>query len=69
MDTRTTRSRPPSNGGNGRPKGALNHSTRDVREAIAELARNNIDKLQAWLDSIAKDDPARAAELFLRALE
>jgi hypothetical protein len=40
-----------------------------VRKAIAAFAEANVQKLQAWLDSIAAKDPARAAELFLRALE
>jgi hypothetical protein len=53
----------------GRPKGVPNKATAAVREAIAAFAEANVPKLQAWLDATAAKDPARAAELLLRALE
>ena len=53
----------------GRVKGTPNKVTADVRAAIAAFAEANISKLQTWLDAIAAKDPARAAELLLRALE
>ncbi len=40
-----------------------------MREAIATFAEANAPKLQTWLDAVAEKDPARAAELLLRALE
>lgn len=55
--------------GPGRPKGVPNRATAAVREAIALFAEQNVGKLQAWLDEIAKRNPDRAAELYLRALE
>ena len=36
---------------------------------MATIAETNVPKLQTWLDAIAAKDPARAAELLLRALE
>ena len=36
---------------------------------MATIAETNVPKLQTWLDAIAVKDPARAAELLLRALE
>ena len=59
----------------GRPKGSPNRATADVRAAIATFAEGNAHKLQEWLDSIAegsggnRPDPAKAADLYLRAIE
>ena len=63
------------NNGIGRPKGSPNKATAAVREAIAVFAEGNAHKLQEWLDDIAmgvggnKPDPAKAADLYLRAIE
>jgi hypothetical protein len=63
------------NTGIGRPKGSPNKATAAVREAIAVFAEGNAHKLQEWLDDIAmgvggnKPDPAKAADLYLRAIE
>jgi len=59
----------PPNAGKGRPKGVPNKATAAVREAIADFAAANVEKLQAWLDKTAEKHPDKAAELFLRALE
>lgn len=40
-----------------------------IRSAMAELAHGKIDKVSAWLDNVAADDPARAIELFLQLTE
>ncbi len=64
----TDRPKPP-NAGKGRVKGVPNKATADVRAAIAAFAEANVGKLQEWLDRIAKDEPARAADLFVRVLE
>lgn len=59
----------------GRPKGSPNRATADVRAAIATFAEGNAHKLQQWLDSVAegsggnRPDPAKAADLYLRAIE
>ena len=59
----------------GRPKGSPNRATADVRAAIAAFAEGNAHKLQDWLDRIAEGsdgnraDPAKAADLYLRAIE
>lgn len=63
------------NNGMGRPKGSPNKATTAVREAIAVFAEGNAHKLQEWLDDIAmgvggnRPDPAKAADLYLRAIE
>lgn len=59
----------PPNAGKGRKKGTPNKLTRDVREAIAAFAEANVGRLQHWLDAIAANDPAKAADLFTRLLE
>ena len=51
----------------GRTKGVPNKTTRDVREAIAEFARANVDSMGAWLNAV--EDPAKRMDLFLRAVE
>jgi len=53
--------------GGGSRKGVPNKATADVRQAIAEFASANVHRMSEWLDSI--DDPARAMDLYLRAIE
>lgn len=53
----------------GRQKGTPNKATQRVRDAIAVFAEGNVDRLQDWLDAIADDDPAKAADLFIKLLE
>lgn len=59
----------PPNAGKGRRKGALNRSTRDVKEAIALFLEANTDRLQGWLDQIAEKDPKAAFDCVVRLLE
>jgi hypothetical protein len=55
------------NAGKGRPKGAANKATADVKEAIAAFTSANVGKLDEWLNSI--DDPAKRLDLYFKALE
>ena len=55
------------NNGRGRPKGAINKTTAEVREAIAAFASANVDQMGEWLNAI--DSPERKLDLFLRAIE
>jgi hypothetical protein len=55
--------------GGGSRKGIPNKATSDVRAAIALIAKANIKKLQGWLDRVAKEDPEKAAKLFLDMIE
>lgn len=46
-----------------------NKVTSQVREVIARFAEENAERVGEWITRAAKKDPARAAELYLRALE
>lgn len=46
-------------GNNGKPKGAKNRTTQKVREAFTELVENNLDKLQADLNTMTAKDRVR----------
>lgn len=52
----------------GRPLGAPNKITRDIRAALRDLAEGNSDRVQSWLDSVAIKDPAEALRLWLALL-
>ena len=55
-------------GGPGRPKGAPNKITRDIRTALRDLAEGNAHRVQIWLDRVAENDPAEALRLWLALL-
>ena len=54
---------------NGRPKGAANRITEELREAFAMLLENNLEQYEIWLMRIAEDDPARALDLAIKISE
>lgn len=56
-------------GGPGRPKGLENRATKDVRAMIAKVAEQCAPKFIGWLDEAAAKDPAKAADLYLKAIE
>lgn len=59
----------------GRQKGTPNRATADVRAMIARVAEGKAADFERWLDETArggedrKPDPAKAAELYLKAIE
>lgn len=59
----------------GRPPGTPNKTSRGVREMIAHMAETTAEDFEFWLKDVAqgissgKPDPARAAELYLKAIE
>lgn len=59
----------PPNAGKGRPKGTPNRATADVRATIALIAERNAERLETWLARVARKNPDRAADLYLRMIE
>lgn len=53
--------------GGGSRKGVPNKTTRDVREAIAQIAQNSVGEVEEWLREV--EDPARRVGLFLDMCE
>jgi len=45
---------------NGRPKGSGNESTKQVREAVALIVNNNLEQLQADLESLTPSQRIKA---------
>ena len=54
---------------NGRPKGAQNKNTRQIREAYQRLVENNLDNMTLWLTRIASEDEEKAMEIMLKLSE
>ena len=55
--------------GGGSRQGKPNKTTVDVREAIALIAQRNVEKFESWLEQVAAEDPGKAADLYLKAIE
>ena len=55
-----------TNNPNGRPKGQPNKTTAELRQALSLIVSDNIEKMQTCLESIAKTNPAKALELYIR---
>jgi hypothetical protein len=53
----------------GRKAGVGNKTTVDVRNAIALIAQNNAGNFAQWLGEVALEDPGKAADLYLKAIE
>jgi hypothetical protein len=47
--------------GGGRPKGSVEKSTINAREALARFVDANTERLQGWLEEIYKTDGPKAA--------
>lgn len=53
----------------GRPKGALNRSTEEMKLTIARAVNNTLSTISSDLQQIKKDDPIAAVNLALKLLE
>jgi hypothetical protein len=53
----------------GKPKGALNKDTADLKEALNVLMYENRDKPKEWIEKIAEKDPERALRLLIDLME
>ena len=56
-------------GGPGRPKGASNRITEELREAWAQLLENNIPYYEEWIMRVAETDPQKAMDLMIKVSE
>jgi hypothetical protein len=54
---------------NGRPKGALNRTTEQMRLTINRAVNNTLNTIQADLEELKKTDPVKALELSMRLME
>jgi phage terminase large subunit len=59
----------PPNAGKGRVKGVPNKATAKAHEAIAAFVDANAERLQEWLDQIARESPKDAFNAFLALVE
>ena len=53
----------------GRPRGALNRSTEQMKLTIARAVNNSLNSLQEDLERIRKEDPEKAIQLSTKLLE
>lgn len=53
----------------GRPKGAVNQSTEDVKRLIVRVAEGSIANIEKDLARIRRNNPEKAVELTLKLLE
>jgi hypothetical protein len=53
----------------GKPLGAENHITKDIKQAYKELIENNVDNLTKWLSDIAKNNPEKAIYILINLSE
>jgi hypothetical protein len=54
---------------NGRPKGAPNRVTMEIREAYQRLVEGNLENMTTWLTQVAADDPEKAFDLMIKLSE
>ena len=59
----------PSANPNGRPKGAKNKTTENIRKAYQQLTEDNLENMTIWFSQIAADDPKQAMEMMIKLSE
>ena len=53
----------------GKPKGALNKTTKEIREAYQKLTENNLENMSIWIAQVAAENPEKAMDLMIRLSE
>ena len=58
----------PGQSGNpaGRKKGSMNKYTKEIKEAFGLLLSSNTENFYTWIETIARQDPAKAMELLIK---
>jgi len=56
-------------GGPGRPKGASNKITEEIREQFANLLEAQLPDVERWIRQVAQDDPGKAVDLLIKISE
>ena len=59
----------PTRNTNGRPKGAINKTTKEIREAYQNLVEMNLENMSTWITQIAADDPVKAMDTMIKLSE
>lgn len=54
---------------NGRPKGAKDKITEEIREQFTKLLENQLPDVERWIRQTAQDDPAKAVDLLIKISE
>ena len=54
---------------NGRPKGAINKNTKEIRQAYQNLVEMNLENMSRWISQVASEDPNKAMDLMLKLSE
>lgn len=54
---------------NGRKKGVPNKTTAEIKEIITRIVGNQLDRLEADLDKVRKDDPIEAMKLATKLID
>jgi len=54
---------------NGRTKGKPNKTTAEIKEIITRIVGNQLDRLEADLDKVRKDDPVEAMKLATKLID
>lgn len=50
----------------GRPKGATNQITQEIKDAFALVLQNRLPDLERWLTQVSHEDPAKAIDLLIK---
>lgn len=59
----------PNRNTGGRPKGAQNKTTQQIKEAYQRLLENNLDNMSTWLARMASEDEGKALDYMLKLSE
>ena len=61
----------PGKSGNpgGRPKGAKDKITEEIREQFSKLLENQLPDVERWIRQTAQEDPAKAVDLLIKISE